>query len=983
MYLLEDGTSLTQEVKNAFKRGLTRAYIKLGNTIISPDNYLINAKYKDEKADPETGQFIGVTSMRELTIKLYNYENTLELENQEVEYFVGALVGNEYKYINFGKFIVQKPDNEEVNEETTFTALDYMSKFDGEDKYTPQITFGTNTTLYDLAEDVCRQAGVELGSAYFRNSNMQVLANPFQNGENCRTVLKSIAKVAFSPAYIGQDNKLYIGFDITNSIAEIITTDDFFENKPNDEVKPITALTLRSSEVKTAGQTIYASQELIDEYGINELIIEEDYLAYTDTLRNAYLTGATLLFGLTYKPLTIDLLGSIYLSFNDVIKVINLQSNEYITYALNNTHEFNGTLYNTISAPALTEAEEKYKYESEDKTHRTKTAIEIDKANGEIRAIVADVNEQREITTRLNVRVGELESAITEIADITKPGMTDTAHIPAAQLTGINASEPITIKVHPIVQNISYLYPMSTLYPNSTLYLKTRTLRFYNSRTNENFDCILPCDLFYYDAEHYDDISYEYGDGTPSTRTCIVNKKVGINANGTTYLLNTQTTIPYPYPTIPLTNGDYLVSLVEYEAGYIYVLLMAANIYTTQYATRIEMNSAITQTAQEIDLSVNQRLSSYSTTTEMNSAINLKANEITNSVSATYATNQTLEAKLELKIDKDDNDQIVSMINQSADIITLNAGRIIINSTYFNLSQDGRIIATRGTIGNWSLTDGYLFSEHIQNSIKYQSGLTSKENFSIFLYAGADVTSGSIPLVNSNLYITNDGLIHARWFEVNGERGYFYVKYNNGNNAMIFSKDGISRYLSNTNRWTFEGIGYNNDSPSSHSLFLYDAPTYSIVDALHTTTLMSMIKTDAVSQNAITYYWTDISVWGTRQIDGINNSIYIQGYQVLTSASDERLKENIKDSKDNALQKINNIKIRSFDWRTDKHLQQGGEHVNNGYIAQEVQRVDETLVNYNEEFDTYQMNELNLNALQTKAIQELYKKIEELEERIK
>lgn len=719
MYLLEDGTPVTTEIKNAFKRGLTRAYIKLGNTIISPDNYLINAKYKDEKADPETGQFIGITSMRELTIKLYNYDNSINLENQEVEYFVGALVGNEYKYINFGKFIVQEVKNEEVNEETTFTALDYMIKFDGDDVYEPAIEFGNNTTLLDLVQDVCRQAGVTLGNTDFRNANKQILVNPFQNEENCRTVLKSIAKVTFSSVYIGQDNKLYIGFNVTDGVAEYITIDDFFENKPNDEVKPITKLTLRSSEVKASGQSIpssqaeieeYGLQELIDEYGINELIIEEDYLAYTDTLRNAYLKGVTSLFGLTYKPLTVDLLGNIYLSFNDLIKITNLQENEYLTYALNNNHEFNGTLYNTISAPALTETEEKYKYEKEDETYKRKTAIEIDKANQQITAVVGEVDEQNTKISRITQTVGELNSKISEISDITKPGITDTAHISPDQLTDINASEPITINIHPIVQNISYLYPMSTLYPNSNLYLKTRTLRFYNSETDENFDCVLPCDLFYYDAEHYDDISYEYGDGTPATRTCIVNKKVGINADGTTYLLSTQETLSFPYPTISLTDGDYIVSLLEYEAGYIYVLLMGANIYTTQFATRVEMNSQITQTAQNINLSVDYKLSDYSTTMQMNSAIDISEKKITSSVSATYATKDAVTASLELKIDKDDNDQIVSMINASADTISLTAGRLLINSGNFRLDSNGNITCTGGTIAGWTITNDSLDS---------------------------------------------------------------------------------------------------------------------------------------------------------------------------------------------------------------------------------------------------------------------------------
>ena len=220
MYRLEDGTEWNDTIKNAFKRNLTRAYIKVGNTIISQDNYLMNVKYKDEKADPENGNFIGITSMRELTIKLNNQDNQFNLENQEIEYHLGALVGNEYKYINFGKFIVQKPENEEVNEEMTFTALDYMSKFDSDEEYSPTIPFPT--TLGALAQDICNQAEVELATPNFRNANMPIAGNPFINGENKRTVLKSIAKLSFSCCYIGQDNKLYFSFDPSSSEFETV-----------------------------------------------------------------------------------------------------------------------------------------------------------------------------------------------------------------------------------------------------------------------------------------------------------------------------------------------------------------------------------------------------------------------------------------------------------------------------------------------------------------------------------------------------------------------------------------------------------------------------------------------------------------------------------------------------------------------------------------------------------------------------------------
>ena len=66
------------------------------------------------------------------------------------------------------------------------------------------------------------------------------------------------------------------------------------------------------------------------------------------------------------------------------MQITDMQGNVKKSYCLNNVHTFNGVLYNTITSPALTETEEKYKYQTEDKTGKRKTAIEIDKANKRI-----------------------------------------------------------------------------------------------------------------------------------------------------------------------------------------------------------------------------------------------------------------------------------------------------------------------------------------------------------------------------------------------------------------------------------------------------------------------------------------------------------------------------------------------------------------------------------------------------------------------
>lgn len=53
---------------------------------------------------------------------------------------------------------------------------------------------------------------------------------------------------------------------------------------------------------------------------------------------------------------------------------------------------------------------------------------------------------------------------------------------------------------------------------------------------------------------------------------------------------------------------------------------------TNIYASKVEMNSAIEQTAEQVDINVNKKLEDYSKTTEMNAAIKLVSDNITSEV---------------------------------------------------------------------------------------------------------------------------------------------------------------------------------------------------------------------------------------------------------------------------------------------------------------------------------------------------------------
>ena len=412
MYLLKNNEELTEEIKRAFQKNIT--YVELVNDeiTITKENYLQKISYDDTKYVDEYG-FIGQATSRSIDVSLIN-ANTLELENKEFKLRVGTKLNNgTVKYIDFGNFIIQETEPKDVDGGVEFTAFDYMSKFNikYEHRLTPPYTYG------QLFEDICSQAGIEVGSALFRNSDKIIDENPFINGEQCRFVLQQIAKIAFSPAYIGQDNKAYIGFTVKEDADEVITTDNYFELTPNKDTIPVNIVTLRSSEITDSTLSV-RDEDSIALYGEKELIIEEDYFAYNDEKRLELLEAGKELFGLTYTPMQIDLEGSIYLSFNDVLEVTNLKGQVNKSYCFNTYFEFNGALYNSMQSPALTEIQATNSYTEQDIQERKRTFAEIDKANQRITLLAENLTGEEGIVTQLNIKVGEISGTVESITEL-------------------------------------------------------------------------------------------------------------------------------------------------------------------------------------------------------------------------------------------------------------------------------------------------------------------------------------------------------------------------------------------------------------------------------------------------------------------------------------------------------------------------------------------------------------------------------------
>lgn len=119
------------------------------------------------------------------------------------------------------------------------------------------------------------------------------------------------------------------------------------------------------------------------------------------------------------------------------------------------------------------------------------------------------------------------------------------------------------------------------------------------------------------------------------------------------------------------------------------------------------------------------------------------------------------------------------------------------------------------------------------------------------------------------------------------------------------------------------------------------------------------------------------------QFTGAKNFVTSKFYSG-SAPSDIRLKENVKASETDALETVNRMKVRQFDWKE----RMGGWHQNIGFVADELEEIDPNLAlgggyDENGEMDIKQINSPYLLNYAIKAIQELSAKVDEQEKRIK
>lgn len=560
----------------------------------------------------------------------------------------GIKVGENFEYLDYGNFTVYSSERQE--DKNTYKIVAYDGMLASMKEYNG-LSIDFPCTIQTFVGALANDLGWNYTPTEFTNYDKQIQdlwciideENQKKSmGYTYRDVLDDINEATATNSIV------------TNNELKLVTVNETNETLPEDFIKttstefstfgPINAVVLSRS----SSDNIYARDtDSIETNGLYEIKISDNQILNNNN-RNEYLEGIySALHNLSFKICDFSTCGVGYLEPLDKFSITIGETTYDNIIMLNSDLKISDGIVEDIYANEPSQSETDYTKADTTDQRLNQTTLIVDKQNQRIDALVTNVTDNTTKVAQLSLDVAELRSEIGDVTDITNMQ----EGYGSLTFENINESEPIDIEIHPMADsNIAYLYPANNLYPSSNLFPKNRILKFTNTETDETWEYLLPDNLRYYNTNTYDKFVLSY-----ENEICQVTKKVGINADRSKYALTTEEVIDYTYPHIGLTQGNYIVELVGYPNAYIKVRLMSQNMYTSQFATKVEMNSKISQKADEITSEV---ATTYLTKGEgdvMSSRITQNANSI------------------ETKVSKG---AVISTINQSAESIQINANKI-------------------------------------------------------------------------------------------------------------------------------------------------------------------------------------------------------------------------------------------------------------------------------------------------------------------
>ena len=905
------------------------------------------------KISHKNSKMIGGFPTKTCTFDIYDVNGNLDFEGKEITIYRGLDINGTTEWIPQGIFIptADKITTDISTKTISFSGIQDKSQlFDT--LYTTNLNWldGSTHTGLEIVQDICGTLGITLETTTFNWYNYSFKQPNFPSNITYREVISRLAEIGGSIAYISRTGGLVIKSQ--TSTGHSIARKRYSKLTREKQFGQITVVVLGKDGM---------DDDIVYPATLPDNVIEWKILdnPFVDLYREEMIeTVASYIIGQSIIPFTLtDFVDGFYLDLNDTAQVTDRNNNTFTAIILN--YESTSRIKASVGADTQTETQTNYQIAGSVKESIRNVSSQVDHINGTITDIVSEIGDRSEKSTTITQDIDSISQQVSSSITLTK----DVSNI--SYVTVEDAFEANVSKLS-IVGEMSLLYPRDDLYPSDDLYPLDSYLVIEDEDGNKN-KILLPITyLHYLNADVYDEFIIENGQAR-------IIRRVGENDDGSLYALTTETAEDKGACEIPLNTGYnkiYLESFsnksLRYNLKYVY-----QNDYTDTFATKVELNTTIEQTATNINLSVNQRLENYSTTQEMNAAIELSASQINLSVAN--------------KVDKDEVIAQINLTSETAKIIASKIqleGLVTANSNFkilldgsieaVNGKFSGTITADSGTIGGAGIDSQGVFFNSGNNGWGLW-GTTNHAN--IILHAGANTSNiGGAPF-----RVLNDGTVYATKANITGAITATSGKiagFNIGSDRLYYGNTAINR---NGN------VEFRNDNGyfaiGSNSVNLHGSGMQ------HPVTISDMLANsgtgDVNASIGIRAYYGNINISSNEYtvVKGASG-VYINN-QFYSGSSSINTKENLKPLTNKQIVEIYEV-LKNLDiYQYDYKKKYGGRKNNIGFLVEDIENtaLEKYLHVYKDEEDKNRKSYNNEDLIKAVliALQELMKRVDKNE----
>lgn len=296
-----------------------------------------------------------------------------DYKNKECDIELGLTLPDEsVEYVSIGKFTVENAVRK--NNTITLNCVDRMYK--AEKDYVSDLMYPT--TLGEILQSACDQAGIELATTTFANSDYIVLNEPVFEGVTCRKVFAQVAELAGGYAKINRLGQLEI-VTLGNESVRDITKDHYFDLKINEvaeaSIDKVIVKVGEETATKGDGENIYT---------VVDNMFVQDPNSVVDALYSV-------LKNVSYTACTLKWQGDFSLDLGDKVTV---DGND--TYVLSRKLTYTGGLREDYSAPAKSNIEK-------ESTGKGSLTLDIENVKTQVKVLSGEISQTIERVENLAV----------------------------------------------------------------------------------------------------------------------------------------------------------------------------------------------------------------------------------------------------------------------------------------------------------------------------------------------------------------------------------------------------------------------------------------------------------------------------------------------------------------------------------------------------------------------------------------------------